>query len=526
MPRTATQRLLCGFPIGVVLMLWHSTTLGIDYTLWISTAPAYFSDILNHSGTYGDSVNETAELLDGATAAFSIAQSVWAAGQLMGCMASAPLPRVMGYRWAFILLVFLSCVGSVMYSVAGIIGGDGGKWLAWIGKALDGFGDGSVALGLGYIPIAMFNDRKRMVTAMINYRGLMAFGMMVGGGVSLGLDNLNITQAVGSDGLQREFSGGDLVGWAMGFIYFPSIFLACCALDNSKPPVAKGKGGKSGAICTPYFTQKSCFWLFLVFSYGLTGSLATYFLPVFPYCPGYCNDLASEATIGIGTYIGYVTLGAFAAGFLGALFNSIVSMMKRCNINGLPLLRAACVLITLSMSLMYAGYRTFDTTASTVESSQLLFIAGVCLYFLASTSLSAGMAPVFKEVIPKTSLSAMMPLYKICLDGGKIVGPLYSDWASTESADTWTARADVAFSPSLAMYILISLVIFIGGGYLSTPDFKEKGGKGGGPGGKGGGAPAADTKEEPKVAEMTSFAASGGSGGDRPDTNSYAPRHA
>jgi hypothetical protein len=56
---------------------------------------------------------------------------------------------------------------------------------------------------------------------------------------------------------------------------------------------------------------------------------------------------------------------------------------------------------------------------------------GVCLYFFASTSLSAGMAPVFKEIIPKTSLSAMMPLYKMCLDSGKVVGPPYSDWAST-----------------------------------------------------------------------------------------------
>ena len=61
---------------------------------------------------------------------------------------SAPLPRLLGYRWAFILMVFLSISGNVMYSVAGIVGNSGGEWLAWIGKAVDGFGDGSVALGL------------------------------------------------------------------------------------------------------------------------------------------------------------------------------------------------------------------------------------------------------------------------------------------------------------------------------------------------------------------------------------------
>lgn len=474
-------RTCLGYPLGVVLMLWHSLTLGVDYTIWISTAPAYFSDILNHSGDYA--TNDSATLTDDATAGFSVAQSVWAAGQLLGCMASAPLPRLMGYRWAFIMLVFLSVTGNVMYSVAGIIGNDGdntgGEWLAWIGKAIDGFGDGSVALGLGYVPIAMFHDKKRMRTAMINYRALMAGGMMLGAAICIGLENVAITQAVGSDGVAREFSGGDLVGWAQAVVFTPSLFFACCALDDGKPPVAKGKGGKKGAICTPYFTQKSCFWLFLVFSYGLTGSLATYFLPVFPYCPGYCNDMASQATDTLAEYINYVTLGAFAAGFAGAMFNSTVSVMKRCNINGLPLLRASCILITAAMSFMYAGYRVFDTEASEVGTGQILFIVGICLYFLASTSLSAGMAPVFKEVIPKTSLSCMMPLYKICLDGGKIIGPLYSDWASTDSYtdpdDTVGARetrADIAFIPSLAMYILITVVIFIGGKYLSTPDFK------------------------------------------------------
>ncbi len=96
---------------------------------------------------------------------------------------------------------------------------------------------------------------------------------------------MHIDEVPGADGVARVFSGGDLVGWAMTAIYCPSLFVACCALDNSKPPTQGGKAGGKGAACTPYFTRKSCFWLFLVFSYGLTGSLATYFLPVFPCVP-------------------------------------------------------------------------------------------------------------------------------------------------------------------------------------------------------------------------------------------------
>jgi hypothetical protein len=362
MADTPCHRREClGLPIGVVLMCWHSLTLGVDYSLWISTSPAYFRDIMNHTGEYSDSFNDTVELLDRGADAFSNAQSFWAAGQLLGCLASAPLPRLLGYRWAFIFMVFCSFVGSIMYSIAGIIGNDGGKYMAWIGKALDGFGDGSVALGLAYIPIVMFKDRKKNDAAMVNYRMLMAFGLFAGGAISLGLDLLAVPEPMDLDGKQRIFSGADLVGWAMGFIYFPSLLLACCALDNQKPPVAKGKDGKEGSACTPYFSKKSCFWLFLVFSYGLTGSLATYFLPVFPYCPGYCNANASLATIPDSQYIGIVTVGAFFVGFLGALFSSVASCFKSWKIDGLPILRADVIVITVSIGFMCVSYSAVRT---------------------------------------------------------------------------------------------------------------------------------------------------------------------
>lgn len=509
---STAKKVLCGYPIGVVLICWHSLTLGIDYTIWLSTAPSYFKDILNHSGEYNSDPNATYDLADDSSAAFSIAQAVWAGGQLAGCMASAPLPKFLGYRWSFVLLVFLSVCGNIMYSVAGIIGGDGGHALAIVGKGIVGFGDGSVALGLGYIPIALFKDRKRMVTAMVNYRALMALGMMIGGGVAIALEYIEIPELMGSDGYARIFSGGDLVGWAQACIFLPSCFLGCCAFDNAKPPTAKGKGGKT-KVCTPYFTKKSCFWLFLVFSYGLTGSLATYFLPVFPYCPGFCNDLASNATLTAANFISYTTVGAFTAGFIGAMFNSVSSQVKSCKLTGLNILRIACIFVTISMGLMYGGYRTFDEDASTICTGQILFMVGICLYFLASTSLSAGMAPVFKEVIPKQSLSAMMPLYKICLDGGKIVGPLYSDWASTDSSDEWETRADIAFIPSVVMYVLISLAIYALGTYLSTPDIKvlKK--------------PLMKQEAPLKTAEMTAFAQSpirNQSSDQRYSDNSYA----
>jgi hypothetical protein len=283
-------------------MLWHSLALGIDYVLWVSTAPAYFSDVLNHSGQYGSTSNDTADLLEDAVAGFSTASSLWAAGQMLGCLTSAPLPRMLGYRWAFTLLVFLAFMGSIMYSVGGIVGGEAGKYIAWFGKALNGYGDGSVALTLAYIPIVLFKEKKKMDAALINTRMLMAFGTFVGGAMSLGLEEFAITEDM-VDGVTRVFSGGDFVGWAMAILYVPSIMMGCCALDHMKPPVAKGKDGKEGSACTPYCSRKSCFWLFLVFSYGLTGSIATFFLPVFPYCPGYCNSLASLAPVTLSEFV-------------------------------------------------------------------------------------------------------------------------------------------------------------------------------------------------------------------------------
>lgn len=142
--------LCCALPVGVkFLCLWHSITLGTDYTIWISTAPEYLKGILNHSGEYNNThPNATYALDHDASAAFSGAQSVWAVGQIAGCLACIPLPKKIGYRWSFVLLVSLAVCGNILYSVAGIIGDGLGLALAIVGKGIVGFGDGSVALGL------------------------------------------------------------------------------------------------------------------------------------------------------------------------------------------------------------------------------------------------------------------------------------------------------------------------------------------------------------------------------------------
>ena len=66
------------------------------------------------------------------------------------------------------------------------------------------------------------------------------------------------------------------------------------------------------------------------------------------------------------------------------------------------------MLITVAMGFMYGGYRVFDEDSDVVCTGQILFTVGICLYFLASTSLSAGMAPVFKKV-------RSPPSYEYCI---------------------------------------------------------------------------------------------------------------
>ena len=82
-----------GYPVGVVLMLFHALVLGVDFTAWISLAPAYYADILNHSGTYNSTSASAALLLTDAASGFSVSQSVWAIGQMVGGALAAPLPR-------------------------------------------------------------------------------------------------------------------------------------------------------------------------------------------------------------------------------------------------------------------------------------------------------------------------------------------------------------------------------------------------------------------------------------------------
>jgi hypothetical protein len=503
---------------------WHSAFTNIASISSNSTnpptTPHLFNCSLDENGT-------AALLVDGASG-FSVASAVWAAGQLAGSFAAAPLPRMIGFRYSFVFLSSLSVVGQVMYGMAGVVSGDAGKWIAWIGKAVNGFGDGSLAMGLGYITIALFENHKLMQAAIFHGRTCMGFGMVVGASIAIGFTDVAIYQpSLGrSDG--TIFSGGDLVGWAMAVLLLPVMVAACWLVKNEKPPTkekheeksdntdagADGGGGDGGGqkqlpkSCGGlHCSRKAVFWLTLVFAYGSTSAMAVFFLPVFPYCPGFCNELELRSSVDLAEYINYVALGAFFSGFLGCMINSLFAsspyksvqastedelawvgvavassgdggggggggggnggggggngvvgtaspaadccrdhwVSTTCPVRhipflrhfcsslpplsvcsqawaGLPLLRAGCVLVTLSVVMMYAGYRTFDTEAVEVSSGQIVFIAGVCFYFMATSSLSAGMPSMYKQVIPKSRLSTMMPMFAVCLDVGKVGG--------------------------------------------------------------------------------------------------------
>lgn len=490
------KRQLLGLPIDVVLMEWNYFTLGMDYTMWISTAPAYFETILNYTGQYESGINGTLLLLEDGAEGFSVAQSVWAAGQLMGSLSAAPLSHYLGFRFSFVVLTILSIAGNILYGMAGMMGGDAGKWIAWIGKTINGFGDGSLALSLAYITIALFENQKLMRKAVFHARSCMGLGQVIGAAIAIAFTDVVINQA-GSDEMGGPiFSGGDLVGWAMAALTLPVAIAACFVIENATPPTVEEemqvrdldrsaikqklasmhnqKGQmkqKDKKMCQGlHLTRKSLFWLVLVFSYGATSAVITFFLPVFPYCPDYCNELELRSSVELATYINYVTLGAFTAGLLGCMVNSILSASSNERVQewaGLSLMRAACVLVTISVACMYVGYRIFDTTATEVSDGQTIFIVGVCIYFMATSSLSAGMPSMYKQVLPKSSLATMMPLFTTSLDVGKVIGPLYAAWAYGSSSDVWETQAATSFAPPFTMFAIVTIIIFAMGKFLT-----------------------------------------------------------
>eukprot|EP00750_Incisomonas_marina_P025771 INCI5665.2.p1 GENE.INCI5665.2~~INCI5665.2.p1 ORF type:complete len:633 (-),score=63.24 INCI5665.2:201-2099(-) len=552
-------------PPGIYVYYFLAIALGSDYTINLSSAPSYFSRISVFNATAGDTAHGLSNIsglecnvLDfysnttaSGDANYSYSLTLWSLGQFLGCIASIFMPPKLGNRVSFLLFVALSAVGNLMYCFADPSFA-GSTSLALTGKFINGFGDGSIALGMSYLPLYAPLDKK--AEALVNYRTFVSIGTAVGCGISIAI----ATTFVGSD---TCINPGNLCTF-INTGFFVAIFFGGFAINTKKPPT-KGLNSFDRSFA-------AIFWICLNFFRGFCTQIGNAYVPTYAYTTEMYSPFVASAFPSIVLCMCYVS--SFVCSFLvtaaGCVrwnqfccnrpcqlvrnklggqkgrwgepdlndrvevetldyrslagsdsdesetqeYQSVHSRtrsppaprplsfyFKRRDIARSTLLnsvRTSAVLVVFAMLLMFFGsaHRSMVDTPLVNEKfgDQVLFIIGCVLFFGFTTMISAAAVPIFKNVLPRSALSTMMPLFKVSLDLGKVAGPLWATMATTINREDVAPYVSlegwlVGYIPAMAIFIVIFIITIVLGRKISTPAQGASGsgaGPSSGPGGQ------------------------------------------
>lgn len=304
-------------PPGIYVYYFLAIALGSDYTINLSSAPSYFSRIslfnatalsTSHDGLSNVSGLEcnVLDFYSNTTASgdanYSYSLTLWSLGQFLGCIASIFMPPKLGNRVSFLVFVALSAVGNLMYGFADP-SFTGSTSLALTGKFVNGFGDGSIALGMSYLPLYAPLDKK--AEALVNYRTcgpltltsvacgncsrnhchpLIACGaswfsclhrsgtfVSIGTAVGCGISIAIATTFVGSD---TCINPGNLCTF-INTGFFIAIFMGGFAINTKKPPT-KGLNSFDRSFA-------AIFWICLNFFRGFCTQIGNAYVPTYAY---------------------------------------------------------------------------------------------------------------------------------------------------------------------------------------------------------------------------------------------------
>ena len=270
----------------VLVIFLHAVLLGVDYTILLSASAQYYAHLLLGDDAHASNVtaspldfnHTTLNVSDGfcdpgsskSDSLYSEQQSYWALAQLVGCVCGIFLPKLVGYKGSFLMFTSLICLGNLLYAVSTVQLLDSWR-LAMTGRIISGLGDGSIVLGLSYIPLRI-KKIPVMRTALVNYRMYVAVGTTLGSLLSIGASRLTdpTTAEVDAD---FSFNPANIAGFLMAL--FALLLFVCEAVLVApfKPPTQRG------AVCSPHWSWKILAWLFFVFTYGmLMGAVQYVFL--------------------------------------------------------------------------------------------------------------------------------------------------------------------------------------------------------------------------------------------------------
>jgi len=406
------RRRPCGrydFTAGTVAVIIVALAQGVDCSITLASAPAFFDRMDNF--TYSCGSNESSSADRPGSESFSSGQSAWAIGQMVGSLACIGLPGWLGFRATMLLYVSLSIVGNILYAIADpSIFGFGMEPLAIVGRAVNGVGAASISVALGYIPLHE-PDSSRLDALIIHKIALMS-GMFIGALCSLPLSLLTAQELQWGRLAMRSGVGAAFVAI---LVYIPCIIAVIFSLGDDKPPTKR----RAAASC--YCDGKVGFWLITVAVVGWISIGIVFFLPVFEYNSiSECEELA--------TFISYATIGCFGAALLGSAFHKFLG---RCyhgekSLTPLQMMFIATSITILGLGLAYTGSRIGQLGVLSTDVAAFpdgLFVLGIAFVLFAGGTFSSFLPPLFQQTLPRTSVSAMMPVYTIALDVGQILSP-------------------------------------------------------------------------------------------------------
>lgn len=467
----ARKTCCCGVGADVIVIFIHAILLGIDYTLLLSASSQYYTHLLNadnksdipaslleETTTYSPEwdLNVTSNLTKsfcepGSSAGdtlYAEQQVYWALAQLVGCVAGIFLPKLISYKGSFLIFTTLILSGNLMYALSTVQILDNWK-LAMTGRIVAGLGDGSIVLGLSYIPLNV-KPVPVMRTALVNYRMMVAVGTTLGSLLSIGAAQLTDPQTADIDGF--SLNPANAGSFLLAILAFVVLIAEGFVISCSRPPTQKG------SLCSPHWSWKVLSWLFFVFTYGLLMGAVQY------ACAIYC--FYSVDTASLETFQAVALSASFFAALLGAVTSSVVTG-KSCakkvpkDVN-LKIVQYYTIVIIGGLAFIYAGEK-LQGSPSDIGTSVIMMI-GNLIFFYSVTGLSAAKTPLFKKIVPKHAVSATMPLYKIMLDMGKAAGPYWTEAAMAGSI------IDAAFAPFILLFAIICVFLFTRGKWMTTPD--------------------------------------------------------
>lgn len=259
----------------VFVIFMHAVLLGIDYTILLSASAQYYAHLLlgdsahdNVTASPLDVNHTTLNVSDGfcepgsskSDSLYSEQQSYWALAQLVGCICGIFLPKLVGYKGSFLMFTSMIFLGNLLYALSTVQLLDSWR-LAMTGRIISGLGDGSIVLGLSYIPLRI-KKIPIMRTALVNYRMYVAVGTTIGSILSIGASRLTdpTTAEIDAD---FSFNPANIAGFLMSLLALLLFVCEAVLVAPFKPPTQRG------AVCSPHWSWKILAWLFFVFTYGM-----------------------------------------------------------------------------------------------------------------------------------------------------------------------------------------------------------------------------------------------------------------